>query len=353
VRLFSLDPQTKLRLRATAFGASDAVLNSVILLCFAAVGTIPYLVPLIVLSIAVVMNAVFMLLIGTGISKRWSDPSLTGVQIFAGCSTTLLAILLAPQIVCMFLLNLFVMLSFGSLYFSRRAFFLTWLLLSVCLGICLWIVRDRLDIKVSNTAEWVLLWIVVVLSLARFANINTRISRLRTSLSEKNKALATLAARDDLTGLWNRRKFMELLHEEIERANRTGCSITVAIIDVDHFKRVNDTFGHLTGDAVLKEIGRILNESCRTVDAVGRYGGEEFTILLVDTAMEQAVVALERMRKLVEHHDWSRVSPDLHATVSIGTVEWEAALSLPLLLGKADAALYQAKAEGRNQLRVA
>lgn len=350
--MFSLDSQTRLRLRATAFGAGDALLNSSILLCYALVGTIPYLVPAVVLAIALVMNAIFMVLIGTGISKRWSDPSLTGVQIFAGCATTLLAILMAPQIVYMFLLNVFVLLSFGSLYFSRRAFFLTWLLLSLSLGACLWIVRDQLNIRVSSTAEWLLLWAVVVLSLARFVNINDKVSRLRASLSQKNKALATQAARDDLTGLWNRRKFMELLQEEIERANRSGHRFTLAIIDVDHFKRINDTYGHLMGDAVLKEISRVLGEACRTTDAVGRYGGEEFTLLMVDTRTEQAVVALERMRKAVEQNDWSRMASGLRVTISIGSVEWQVSSSLPQLLGQADTALYQAKAEGRNQLRV-
>jgi len=336
-----------------AFGAGDAMLNSGILLCFAAVGTIPYLVPAVILAIALVMNAIFMVLIATGISKRWSDPSLTGMQIFAGCVATLLSILMAPQIVYMFLLNVFVLLSFGSLYFSRRAFFLTWLLLSLSLGACLWAVRDRLEIRVTNTAEWALLWAVVVMSLARFVSINDRVSRLRASLSQKNKALAAQAARDDLTGLWNRRKFMELLQEEIERANRSGRRFTIAIIDVDHFKNINDTCGHLMGDAVLKEISRILGESCRTTDAIGRYGGEEFTLLMVDTKTEQAVVALERMRRAVEQNDWSRMAPGLRVTISIGSVEWTAASSLPLLLGQADAALYRAKAEGRNQLRVA
>lgn len=336
-----------------AFGAGDAMLNSAILLCFAAVGTISYLVPAVILAIALVMNAVFMVLIATGISKRWSDPSLTGMQIFAGCVATLLAILMAPQIVYMFLLNVFVLLSFGSLYFSRRAFFLTWLLLSLSLGACLWIVRDRLEFRVTNTAEWALMWAVVVLSLARFVNINDRVSRLRASLSQKNKALAALAARDDLTGLWNRRKFMELLQEEIERANRSGRRFTIAIIDVDHFKNINDSHGHLMGDAVLKEISRILGESCRATDAIGRYGGEEFTLLMFDTKTEQAVVALERMRRAVEQSDWSRMAPGLRVTISIGSVEWTAAASLSMLLGQADAAMYRAKAEGRNQLRVA
>lgn len=348
--MLSTDPQTKLRLRAMASGAGDALLNSFILLCFAVIGTIPWLVPVVVLAIAVVMNAIFAVLIGTGFSKRWSDPSLTGMQIFAGCAATLLAILLAPQIVYMFLLNLFVLLSFGSLYFSRRAFFLTWLLLSACLGICLWAVRDRLGIQVTNTAEWGLLWLVVVLSLGRFVNINTRVSRLRASLSEKNKALAAQATRDDLTGLWNRRKFMQSLQEEIERANRAGHRFTVAIIDVDHFKKINDTFGHLKGDAVLKEISQILSDTCRSADAIGRYGGEEFMLLMADTKTEPAVVALERMRRTVEQHDWRHMASGMRVTISIGTVEWQPGYSLPLLLGKADAALYRAKAGGRNQL---
>jgi diguanylate cyclase len=337
----------------TVFAAIDAFVNVLILAGFAAADTIPFLVPLIIFAIALVCEVVFLSGIASGFTKRFRDPSLTWAQLLAVCGANLLALLMAPQIAYMFIVNLFVSLSFGSLYFNRRQFQITWALLSLALGVSLWVVRDRIGIAHSSFAEWLLLCLVIMLALARFLKINAEISRLRMSLQEKNRELVRLASRDDLTGLWNRREFMRLLQEHAAGAERHGVGFMIAVLDVDHFKRVNDRFGHVVGDAVLKELAMQLDSTRRATDILARYGGEEFVLLLPAADAHAAEITLERMRARLPLHDWSTIAHDLRVTISAGIAAKRSGESILQLLSRADAALYQAKNAGRNCIRVA
>jgi diguanylate cyclase len=347
-------------LRTTWFVAIDYAINLLILFGFAIVGTIPYRVPIRVAAVAVVFNALFIVGIFSGITRRFRDPSVTALQVFAACGINLLALLLAPQIAYMAVVNLFVLLSYGSLRFSLRAFFLAWLVLSAVLAVELRIVGPHVDIAAATGVEQLFFWLVVTAALGRFLAVNAEVSRLRAGLHERNKELAMmaekladLASRDDLTGLWNRREFMRLLQEERKRAERHSERFCVALIDVDHFKHVNDRFGHLTGDAVLQELAQVFDHTRRMTDTLARYGGEEFILLLFDVDTDAAQHALERMRAGVEVHDWQRIATGLHVTISIGVAAWQPDEDVDQTINRADAALYHAKAAGRNCVRVA
>jgi diguanylate cyclase len=347
-------------LRTTWFVAIDYAINVLILFGFAIVGTIPYRVPIRVAAVAVVFNALFIAGIFSGITRRFRDPSVTALQVFAACGINLLALLLAPQIAYMAVVNLFVLLSYGSLRFSLRAFFLAWLVLSAVLAVELRIVGPHVDIAAATGVEQLFFWLVVTAALGRFLAVNAEVSRLRAGLHERNKELATMAAkladlasRDDLTGLWNRREFMRLLQEERKRAERHSERFCVALIDVDHFKQVNDRFGHLTGDAVLQELAQVFDHTRRMTDTLARYGGEEFILLLFDVDADAAQHALERMRAGVEVNDWQRIATGLHVTISIGVAAWQPDEDVGQTINRADAALYHAKAAGRNCVRVA
>ncbi len=151
---------------------------------------------------------------------------------------------------------------------------------------------------------------------------------------------------DPLTGLRNRRAFLERLHEETERATRYGSPLSLAMVDVDHFKMLNDTHGHPVGDAALQQIGQVLRSQSRTTDLVARYGGEEFVIILPATDLDGAQVLGERFRRSVEQAR----SCDLPLTVSVGVAELHTN-SGDDLVRDADIALYRAKADGRNCVR--
>jgi diguanylate cyclase (GGDEF)-like protein/PAS domain S-box-containing protein len=169
-------------------------------------------------------------------------------------------------------------------------------------------------------------------------------------LEEKLRAEATT---DALTGLLNRRRFVELSEVEVARAARYGHPMTVVMLDLDHFKIINDTFGHGFGDTVLHKLSGVLRRHLRRSDVVGRMGGEEFAVLLPQTETTPAVATLERVRSAVETMALDGAAePDCRVTVSIGLVGLRAGETLDEVLRRADAALYKAKAAGRNRLVV-
>jgi two-component system cell cycle response regulator len=168
-----------------------------------------------------------------------------------------------------------------------------------------------------------------------------------------NRRLAQLAQTDPLTTVLNRRALAERLHLEMGRVRRYESMVSVLLIDVDHFKQVNDTYGHLAGDDVLHELARLLEQVVRAVDIVARYGGEEFVIVLPETGTEGAAAFAERLRELIESHPFAVGSGQaLHLTGSIGVATYPKhdIVTVEDLLAKADQALYRAKAEGRNKV---
>jgi diguanylate cyclase (GGDEF)-like protein len=178
-----------------------------------------------------------------------------------------------------------------------------------------------------------------------------RIKRLQDELEDKNRELERLSISDGLTGLYNHRHIHDLLHEEFERAIRNETALTVGMIDFDHFKHVNDTYGHIAGDRVLMQLADLLRATTREVDRIGRYGGEEFMVILPATDVEAGAVFLERLRREVAEHGFQvgRAEP-IRMTVSAGVAAYPHPLvpSRETLLRLADEALYAAKAAGRN-----
>jgi two-component system cell cycle response regulator len=172
------------------------------------------------------------------------------------------------------------------------------------------------------------------------------------TLSDKLR-FEQLASTDPLTGCLNRRALVEKLEQEVERANRYDFPVTVLMIDLDRFKLVNDTRGHLVGDAVLRQLGELLRAEVRSVDLVARYGGEEFVVLLPNTATDGGVSFAERLRLRVERHDFAGGLAALAVTVSIGVATYPAhpGETVEELLAAADGALYRAKHDGRNLVR--
>jgi len=170
----------------------------------------------------------------------------------------------------------------------------------------------------------------------------------RISLYQQVEALAVT---DALTGVSVRGYFLERAKEELARSGRHGLSCTLLMADLDLFKKKNDTFGHLVGDVVLRDVARLLQRNLREIDMIARFGGEEFILLLIETGIEQAMPIAERLRQLVEVHPIRAYDELLTQTISIGLAAFPVhAKTLEALVERADQALYAAKRAGRNQV---
>jgi diguanylate cyclase (GGDEF)-like protein len=185
------------------------------------------------------------------------------------------------------------------------------------------------------------------------SNIRARSSQRKQSLTEALGRIRELAIRDELTGLFNRRHILELLHTERSRADRTSQPWCLCMIDVDHFKAINDCHGHGVGDEVLRSLALIIRDGLRDCDHVARWGGEEFLVLLPNTGLDEAVLVVERIRQALLRTGVSRTVDDLRVTLSAGVSQVLAEESLPQSIDRADQALYQAKSAGRNRTQAA
>ena len=182
------------------------------------------------------------------------------------------------------------------------------------------------------------------------------VARVRSHLQRLSE-LREMAVRDGLTRCYNNKYFKNRIEQELVRTRRYGNELTLGMLDIDHFKRVNDTFGHPAGDAVLAHLASLLTASVRSTDVVARFGGEEFGFLLIESATSEAAIITDRLRERIAKHEF--IIPSLtggdssvRCTVSIGLASVHPGDTSQTLLARADAALLDAKQKGRNQVRI-
>jgi diguanylate cyclase (GGDEF)-like protein len=204
---------------------------------------------------------------------------------------------------------------------------------------------DVLAYLVNNTID----------ELGRFVKASQRRAiddrrQLEQLVEERTRDLKVLAATDTLTGTLNRRRFFEVAEEELEKSARHGRCFTLGMLDLDHFKRVNDQHGHAVGDEALRLAAQAIMRVVRRQDAVGRYGGEEFGLLFPDTRLEEAKRVCERIRLEIGRVDLLVRGERILLRVSEGVAEWHAGETVDATLQRADDALYRAKEEGRNRV---
>ncbi|MGE8601931.1 biofilm regulation diguanylate cyclase SiaD [Bordetella trematum] len=183
--------------------------------------------------------------------------------------------------------------------------------------------------------------------LSRIARIS---DHYQSMMRDLNHTLEETARRDPLTGLFNRRALMEMIRRQVQRSARTGQGFVVAMLDVDHFKSVNDRYGHDTGDRVLVELANVLLQSIRATDQCGRWGGEEFLLLLPDTSLTAAQPALDRVVEGVRALSVGVGDETLRLTVSVGMADHRLGETFSETLSRADQALYLAKHDGRDRV---
>ena len=184
--------------------------------------------------------------------------------------------------------------------------------------------------------------------------LHLKVKRLQDELVLKNASLARLSSLDALTGLRARRYVDEMLNIEFLRARRYRTDLALVMLDVDHFKRINDEHGHVAGDAVLRGLSELLLCVTRRTDVAGRYGGEEFVVIMPQSRASSAETFAERLRESVEKARFPVAGGDLKVTLSAGVAQYDRTVSSPEdLLSRADRALYDAKEGGRNRVAVA
>jgi diguanylate cyclase (GGDEF)-like protein len=182
--------------------------------------------------------------------------------------------------------------------------------------------------------------------------VQLKVKMLQDRLKESNRRLKELSYTDPLTGLCNRRSLMEKLQKELQRSDRTGAPLALVMADLDHFKKINDTYGHQEGDQVLRDMAELLRRNLRPYDTAARFGGEEFALVLPDCTHPEAIQAAERIRAAVSELPFGLDRQETGLTISLGVAVYpqERIRTVDNLIREADWALYRAKGGGRNQV---
>ena len=187
---------------------------------------------------------------------------------------------------------------------------------------------------------------------AQMKQLNTELRKNNAALQKALEKISTMATRDELTNSHNRRYLMEFLAREKSRADRTSSVFSLAVIDLDYFKRVNDTYGHIVGDDVLKQVVKLIQRHVRATDCFARFGGEEFALVYSATELEEAQQSAERLRQEISATPLTCDSFSIYTSVSIGIAEFRPGEDVAELLRRADQALYVAKSGGRDRVMV-
>ncbi len=350
--------EQRLRLRRLSMSfASYTATFSLVLFCWFQ-GLLPGKVVVQFAVFAVVLNGAFLALIQTGINLRFRDPSMTSAQMVLSLLPALwvMFFLEAGQARAAFLMIAMVPPLYGILGLCRRQFLVVSLWFFTLYGL-LYLSLLVFKPHALTGALDLIQTAAFVLVMAQIAIIGGFISSLRQKLRERNQELKLAMAKiqelvdvDALTGVCNRRRLFEVISEESNRYSRSPGSFSLCLLDVDYFKDVNDTYGHQAGDTILRSIAQCVSKTLREIDCFGRYGGEEFLLVLPQTPLEGARIKAERVRRCIESLRFDEITPDLKITVSIGVAEFLPGEDTDATLARADQALYEAKHLGRNQV---
>jgi diguanylate cyclase (GGDEF)-like protein len=317
-------------------------------------------------TVVVLLNVAFYAAIRSNINLRFGDPSMTLMQICVSMLPGLYVMFYAQQARAVLLLLCVSAAMYGLFKFRARDFIVMTVVVvggyAATMLLVYYVKPHEITVQLEVLQVCALLAVFL-----QFSALGAYIGGLREKVTQKNKELAgrnddlehalrrieELAMRDELTGVFNRRYLMETIKNEKHRCERSGAIFSICILDVDHFKRVNDTYGHLVGDEVLQAIATTATGALRQTDYFGRYGGEEFALVLTGTMVEGAMITAERVRTRIEALRFASISAQLKVTVSIGIADSRFSEETSATFKRADDALYKAKLSGRNRCVIA
>lgn len=332
-------------------------LGASVLLLYAYDGAVSMAVPSLFWLGGLMIIGTFTVLSESGFGDQFEDHYLTVFQISAHMALQMVFLLAVPTVGVAFISVLFLIFAFGTLRMTSGQAMITWGLATVGLAFVFLVSNLPIGLPVATRLERTASMLCFVLVIGQCAFLGLFGSTLRKILYRRSIGLKTayqrieeLAELDELTGSYNRRCIMRLLDAEIERSRGTAGSCAIALIDLDWFKRINDVHGHPVGDEVLRTFAITIFANIGPDDRFGRYGGEEFLLLLPHTQADAAARMLERLRGIVADLDWNAFSPGMNVTISAGVASLRDGDTADTFLARADGALYSAKAQGRNRI---
>lgn len=314
-------------------------------------------------------NAIIFILVRSGWTEILRDPSLTKLQMFAGILLITFILHYCGDMRGAMMGIYFMVMTFGIFALPRSEMIFMAVIEVICFfclqGVEWWLgTHQSLQLIMGQSG-------VLVIGLAWFVYVGGYIHNLQMRIREQRESLTLtqseleqsnlrlqdamtklerIAIRDELTGLYNRRHLLERLEEQLSLAERGHQPLFLALIDLDHFKQVNDRYGHAAGDLVLKQFANIAREQLRRSDFIARYGGEEFIITFCEGCEEDIVAVLERLRQRFAAYTFDTIAPGLGISFSAGLSTRQDGDKPEHIIQRADEALYQAKARGRNCL---
>jgi diguanylate cyclase (GGDEF)-like protein len=352
------DPAQTLRIRRFFIGASSYLMwMTLIIYChYHGFIRMPVKWTAAAFTIFMLIQALFYIFLRSGANKRFADPSMTMPQMIVAAAGAMIVICFTDVVRGIMLLAYIVTILFGVFRFRLRQYIGYTLFSMASYSLVILLLINNHPIKINLKIE-LLQWVVLAVVLVWFSIVGAYISGLRQRFSNANRELKKafntineLAIHDDLTKVFNRRHLFEELQRQKALADRGNTFFSIALIDLDHFKKANDTYGHLKGDDILKHLIQAVKHEIREFDCLARYGGEEFIIVMNNTAINQGQECAERVRKTVEKLKFPGFPDSFGITVSIGITAYKTNESLEQLVTRADVALYRAKFAGRNQV---
>jgi diguanylate cyclase len=347
----------KRRRQTLALAAISHAVNVALLAVYAAAGTISFTVVAIFAACAAGSVGFFWALSESGVTDRSSDHHFAAPYTATTFALLLAFIYIVPEVAVVFLCALFLVANIIALRSTPRQGVVAWTVITGGLALLYGLADLPLSLPYGPALERLATLLTFSLTIGRSVFIGVFASTLREALYRRRveleaayKRIEELAELDELTGSFNRRCIMRMLDDEIVRAQRSKLPCSIALIDLDWFKRINDSFGHPTGDEVLRTFAITIFANIRSIDKFGRYGGEEFLLVLPGTPHEMAVQMLDRLRSITAALDWSAFSEGLSVTISAGVATLGPHETPDTLLARADRALYAAKERGRNRI---
>ena len=304
---------------------------------------------LLVSSLGIIFcNSLVYIFIRSGFNKRFKDPSLTLLQMIIATFWVMVIAYYADTMRSLVLLTYFVVFIFGLFRLSVWQFLLLSIFAVINYSLII-LLLYKTNPQLVSTSD-VLSIVVLAIVLPWFSLVGGYITRLRARISNALSTIEKLAIIDDLTQVFNRRQMYKILEQQKALGDRGIHPFSICIFDLDHFKRVNDTFGHAAGDIVLKTVAHETQNNLRNIDHIARYGGEEFILILTNAEKKEAVECAERIRGVVSKLVFDKLPDDFRVTISVGVTEYKAREPIQEAINRSDKALYRAKLNGRDRV---
>ncbi len=333
------------------------MIDAAILLIYAYAGATSFMVASAYGACGLLSVAVYIAVSEANVNDRFRDHYFVLQQSSISLTIMLAFLYFAPEVGCLFLCSIFLVFTFAALRSTPWQTVIGWTMAAIGLTVIFLLTDQTIGMPTGTPLERFATMLVFILVLGRGMIVGLFSSSLHESLYRRGvelkkayQRIEELAELDELTGSLNRRCIMQTLDEEIIRARRSNIPCAVALIDLDWFKRINDRFGHPAGDEALRAFSITVFANIRSIDKFGRYGGEEFLLILPETSDGAALRTVDRLRGIVAALDWSAISQDMSVTMSAGLATLRADDTADSILVRADQLLYEAKDMGRNQV---